>query len=120
MGIATIPTTVIPNFNMSRRLKYFDLIIVSGEIGHEKITGIPFKIALEKMGLTPEEVIVVGDRSDEDMYGAHLLDIRTIKFNFGYWKDRWYQKTAIPDFVITQLSEVLDIIKHINKSEPCK
>ena len=35
--------------------KFFDIIVISGEIGHEKCTGIPFKVALEKLKLSPKK-----------------------------------------------------------------
>ncbi|MFH0929267.1 MAG: HAD family hydrolase [Candidatus Aenigmatarchaeota archaeon] len=46
--------------------RYFDLVIISKDIEAYKSEGIPFKIAMEKMSLKPEECIMVGDNLKED------------------------------------------------------
>ncbi len=59
--------------------KYFDHVVVSEEVGEEKSTTLPFKVALERTGLKPEDVVVVGDRSDEDVYGAKMLGMKAVR-----------------------------------------
>jgi len=62
--------------------KYFDLVVISEEVGEEKSTGLAFKITLDKLNLKPEEVIVVGDSIEEDVAGARLVGIKTVRFDF--------------------------------------
>ena len=97
--------------------KFFDIVVTSGEVGYEKCTGIPFKVALEKLNLSPREVIMVGDRIDEDVVGAKKVGIIAVKFNFGYWKNRWYGKKVKPDFVINSLKELIPLIKNLNSRD---
>jgi len=92
--------------------KYFDLVVISENVGGEKSTTIPFKVALEKLNLNPKEAIMVGDRIDEDVLGAKRIGIKAVKFNWGPWKDTNYEKEKIePDFVIDDLIQLKDILK---------
>jgi HAD superfamily hydrolase (TIGR01549 family) len=61
--------------------KYFSVIIISGEVGYQKPDPEIFNLALRKTGLSPNEVIHVGD-SDDDVNGAisaGILPIRIIR-----------------------------------------
>jgi FMN phosphatase YigB (HAD superfamily) len=93
--------------------KFFDVIIISDEVGREKCTGIPFKVALKKLKLAPSDVIAVNDRLDEDVVGAKKVGIITVKFNFGYWKNKYYGKKIQPDFTINSLNELIPLIKSL-------
>lgn len=55
----------------------FNAIIVSAEAGAKKPDPRIFEIALERTGLSPDEVVHVGD-ADEDIQGARAAGIRPI------------------------------------------
>ncbi len=96
--------------------KYFDLIIISEEVGKQKCTTIPIKIALDKLDLKPEEVVMIGDRTDEDVLGAKKLGMVAVKYNYGAWKDVNYSDENVkPDFIIDDLLELNDILGKLNK-----
>jgi putative hydrolase of the HAD superfamily len=59
-----------------------DYIVTSEEAGVEKPHPFIFKRALTKLGLLPEEVVMIGDNYDKDIVGAHLLGIKS------YWINR--------------------------------
>jgi HAD superfamily hydrolase (TIGR01549 family) len=91
--------------------KYLDLIVISEEVGSEKCTSIPIQFALTKLGLKPNEVIMIGDRIDQDILGAKKLGIKNVKFNFGSHKDLNYSGQEIkPDFEIHNLLQVKKIL----------
>ncbi len=46
--------------------KYFKAIISSDVCGGDKKTGLPFKVAREKLGIPLENMVMIGDREDED------------------------------------------------------
>ena len=98
---------------------YFDLIIISEEIGKQKCTTVPIKVALERLGLRPEEVVMVGDRLDEDIIGAKRLGMVAIKHDYGKWKDVNYSGEDVkPDFVIRDLLELRKILETLeNRKE---
>jgi len=50
--------------------RYFEAILVSGEVGYRKPHSEIFKRALEKIGANPEEVVHVGNSLEEDVKGA--------------------------------------------------
>jgi putative hydrolase of the HAD superfamily len=56
---------------------FFEVIVISGEIGIKKPDPEIFRLALEKTGLGPEEVVYVGD-TEEDVAGARAAAIRPI------------------------------------------
>ena len=96
---------VIDAFNLR---KYFDLIIISEDVGGEKSTTLPFKAALEKLGLKPEEVVMVGDRDDEDIFGAKLLGMKAVKIHGSH---RVFGETRKADYEINDLIELKEILR---------
>ncbi len=54
----------------------FDLIVTSEEAGVEKPDGAIFALALEKLGLPPEDVIMIGDDKRKDIDGAEAIGIK--------------------------------------------
>lgn len=54
----------------------FDLIVTSEEAGAEKPDAAIFGLALQKLGLSPGETIMVGDDKIKDINGAHTLGIK--------------------------------------------
>lgn len=88
--------------------KYFDLIVISEDVGAEKSTTIPFKVALEKLDLKPEEVVMVGDRGDEDILGAKLLGMKAVKVPGSHGV---FGETRKADYEINDLIELKEILK---------
>ena len=96
--------------------EYFDLVVASEELGKQKCTTVPLKVALDKLGLKPEEVLMIGDRTDEDILGAKKLGMIAVKHDYGLWKDVNYSGEDVkPDFVINDLLELKDILDEINE-----
>ena len=64
---------------------YFEFLIASGTVGFEKPDSRIFELALKKAGVSPEEIVHVGDDYEADYLGAEntgligvLLDRRNI------------------------------------------
>lgn len=70
---------------------YFDLIVISGDDTKEtKPSPEPFLYILEQLQVTPEEVLMVGDKPEVDLQGAYDLGMKTLllKGDYGsHWKD---------------------------------
>ena len=88
--------------------RFFDLIVISEDVGAEKSSTIPFKVALEELGLKPEEVVMVGDRDDEDIFGAKMLGMETVKINRS---SQVFGETRKADYEIDDLIELKEILK---------
>lgn len=60
-------------------LQYIDVIVTSEEVGKEKPSTQVFQTIINKLGIPPESIIMVGDNFDKDIMGANKLNI------FSYW-----------------------------------
>ncbi len=58
--------------------RYFDTVIVAEEAGVGKPDPRPFHLALERLDLSPEEVVMVGNDARRDVGGADAAGIRAI------------------------------------------
>lgn len=57
---------------------YIDVLVTSEETGVEKPNPECFKLALEKVGHTTSEALVIGDSYERDIVGALALNIRSL------------------------------------------
>jgi len=71
----------IPKLNELDFEKYFDVLVTSAEAGVAKPDKRIFEIALEKLSVSPDEAVVIGDSFDKDIVGAHNAGIRSIWLN---------------------------------------
>ena len=62
-------------------IKYFDQIIISGEVGVAKPSKEIFDIACKRMNALPEECIMVGDKYEIDIMGAINAGLTAIWVN---------------------------------------
>ncbi len=88
--------------------KYFEMILVEGELGFGKPDARIYRLALSALGLKPEQTYMVGDNLSWDVEAPQELGIRAI------WIDRKRTglpigSTAAPHRVIRDISEVLNI-----------
>ena len=91
-------------------LKYFDFVVASAEEGVAKPDRRIFEIALERASCKPENVVMIGDRVDNDIVPAKKMGMQTvwIKQGFGkYWQIRGEDEQA--DYVVADLNELVDI-----------
>ena len=57
---------------------YFDAVIVSGEAGVGKPNPRIFALALERLGVRPDEAVMVGDNPARDIVGAQRAGVRAV------------------------------------------
>ncbi|WP_150267973.1 HAD family hydrolase [Paenibacillus tepidiphilus] len=58
--------------------EYFKAIVISGEVGIRKPDPAIYKLALERMGTTPEQTLFIGDHPVNDIWGAGKAGMTTI------------------------------------------
>jgi putative hydrolase of the HAD superfamily len=90
---------------------YFEQIIISGAFGRGKPDATIFEHALEKMNLSKDEAIMVGDNLMTDILGASRVGMKSVWIN-RHDKER---NEVIPDFEITHLEELYSILDELNK-----
>ncbi len=93
---------------------FFDAVITFDDTGETKPSPKPFILALEKLKVKPEESIMVGDWPERDISGGAKIGMKTVFARYG---DVFRTKNSGADFEIDDISEILDIIEHLNKND---
>lgn len=60
---------------------FVDELVVSGEVGVSKPDSEIFQVALDRLGVAPDETVMVGDSWAADVEGARAMGIRPVWFN---------------------------------------
>ena len=102
-GVAMEQRTKITRFGLDC---YFPVCLIEGELGYGKPDQRFFKMALDKLGVMPNQAWMIGDDLERDIAGAQAAEI------FSVWHD--YGKAGlpegskiIPDRIINNLTELL-------------
>lgn len=99
-----------------------DLIVISDEIGIKKPNPELFNYWLKKFRVTGQETIYIGDRIDKDIVPANLNNIHSVYLHRGGKYDLSHVDLKIrgslkPDYEISDLNELFDIIDDINNKK---
>ncbi|GAI52481.1 unnamed protein product, partial [marine sediment metagenome] len=93
---------------------YFDVIVISEEVGIEKPDKQVFQVALDKLGVEAENAVMVGNRIDADIVGANRVGMKSVWFR---WNDRYEETVGSeeekPNFIIKSLAELPSILSSI-------
>ena len=91
---------------------YFDVIVISEELGVEKPDREIFVAALAKLGVKPENAVMVGNRIDSDIIGANRVGMKSIlfKWNTRYYNELMTSEEEKPNFIIGSLYELPDLL----------
>lgn len=90
---------------------HFDPVVTFDDTGARKPDPKPFRVALERMGLAPDEVLMVGDWPERDVVGAKGAGIRTVHARYG---DTFGTVHSDADFTIDSIRDLLPIIDGLN------
>lgn len=86
---------------------YLDMIVGSDTTPERKPSAVPIQYALSKLGIKPEEAVIIGD-SNFDIQAGKAAGIRTIAVTYGF-RQREVLKDA--DFIVDSMPELMDILK---------
>ncbi|MHC1604890.1 MAG: HAD family hydrolase [Candidatus Methanofastidiosia archaeon] len=90
---------------------YFDVVIISEEVGIEKPYQGIFEAALSKLGVNAKEAVMVGNRIDADILGANRFGMKSVWFRWNTrYSDAIDTSQGIPDFIINNSSELLSLL----------
>jgi len=92
--------------------QYFDVVVTSGDVKKQKDTKTPFKSALNKLGIKPEEALMVGDRIERDVNTAKKMGIQTCYARYGVENPPARGKSGA-DFEIDDFAELLEVVKKV-------
>jgi putative hydrolase of the HAD superfamily len=88
-----------------------DVAVFSSEVGRRKPDPAPFRAALERLGVEPQEALHVGDRLYEDVLGASRLGIRTVQAL--WFRADEHADGAEPDHQAFTQMDVLNIARRL-------
>jgi HAD superfamily hydrolase (TIGR02253 family) len=85
--------------------KYFDVVISFEDTGKEKPSTEPFKAALKRLKVKPEECLMVGDNPHRDIAGAKKLGMKTCLALYGRVK----KSKEKADFEINKIEDIIKL-----------
>ncbi len=87
-------------------LKYFDLVVGSDTTSERKPSAIPVIYVFTKLGVNPDESIIVGD-SNYDIEAGKKAGLKTVAVTYGY-RGRQYLIDA--DYIIDSMKDLLTLL----------
>lgn len=92
--------------------KYFDVTIVSADIGYRKPHPQIFQMALEKLHISPQEAVMIGDVPAYDIAGSKILGMKSILVNYLESTEGKKNLTDIqPDAIAHKITDIPNIIE---------
>jgi putative hydrolase of the HAD superfamily len=87
---------------------YFDVVLAYEDTHERKPHPKPFLLALNRLGVNPNEAIMVGDWAERDMVGASKVGMKTVFARYG---NRFDTKNSGADYEIDSISELIHILE---------
>jgi putative hydrolase of the HAD superfamily len=89
--------------------RFFDVVVVSATVNKRKPSPEIFQKALEKLGVSAENAVFVGDTADADIIGAKAAGMKTIFIERRFQEEA---EQACPNQTIKSLSELTRALKN--------
>ncbi|UCD92021.1 MAG: HAD family hydrolase [Methanobacteriota archaeon] len=102
LGLITNTSWRLPKDEVENLSRFFSVITTSYEHGFRKPHPSIFLVTLEKLGVSPDNAIHVGD-SEADVVGARKVGMKSAFIKRG-------EKDMVADFVLSSLGDVLEIL----------
>jgi putative hydrolase of the HAD superfamily len=95
----------------------FDVVVTYEDTLQRKPHPEPFRRVLDRLGLAPEEALMVGDWPERDVIGAKALGMKTVFARYG---DTFgtQEGASGADFDITDVMDLLEIVDRFNRKVP--
>lgn len=109
VGIITNGPSILQHHKLdtSGLRKYFDIVVVSGDLDIHKPDPEIFTYTADKLGVKPEECIYVGDNPVNDIQGATGAGMKAIRMNYGWFKDKDLRED------VPVIEEIIDVLKYV-------
>jgi putative hydrolase of the HAD superfamily len=89
----------------------FDTVVTFDDTRVRKPAPEPFLEALKRLGVRPEESLMVGDWAERDVVGAKQVGMKTVFARYG---DTFGTLVSNADYAIDDVAEVVEIVKKEN------
>ncbi|MBN2469097.1 MAG: HAD family hydrolase [Anaerolineae bacterium] len=90
---------------------YLECAFFSADVAAWKPAPVVFQMALDALGLRPEEALYVGDHPYFDVYGAQQAGLRGVWVRSAEWALRQPDLEITPDAILDRLPDLLDVIE---------
>ncbi|HLF54486.1 MAG TPA: TIGR02253 family HAD-type hydrolase [Candidatus Nanoarchaeia archaeon] len=95
----------------------FDTVVAFDDTGQKKPNSEPFRKAIEKFGVLPEEVLHIGDWPDKDVAGAKALGMLAAFAKYGFSAPMTSSHKLKPisvkaDYELNSIEELLEIVEN--------
>ena len=90
---------------------FFDVVITLDDSGERKPSAKPFQMALDRMGLRPEETVMIGDWPERDVVGAQQIGMKTAFARYG---DTFGTLQSGADWDLDDIYQLVGIINEFN------
>ena len=94
-------------------LELLDVRAYTSNMSHSKPHATAFRHVLERLGVSPEQALMVGDRPIDDVWGAQQIGMR------GVWRPHPGSPPlgeVVPDAVISRLSELPELVRRLSQA----
>lgn len=85
---------------------FFDVVVTYEDTNTLKPEKLPFEKALALLNVNADEVLMIGDSIEKDIFGAKRMGMKTALAAYGTVKE-----TKEADYIIKDISELLEILK---------
>lgn len=105
---------------------HFDHVLTFDDTGARKPDPLPFQMALDELGVRPDQAVMIGDWPTRDVTGAKDLGLHTVWARYGDkappYKDPSLAAgetaaAAEADFAVDDLAQLLDVLDKLNGQE---
>ncbi len=105
----------------SLRLQHtFDVVLTFDDTEHRKPSPVPFRMALEALGVEASRAVMIGDWPERDIVGGSGAGLHTVYAKYGDTYESGDRKEKGPsgaEFEIDDLLELLDVLDRLNAGE---
>jgi putative hydrolase of the HAD superfamily len=91
--------------------EFFDFVVALEDTGRLKPSKLPFRQAIKRLGVKPEEILFVGDNPRKDIRGAKAMGMKTALAEYG----QVVKAKANPDFLLKSPADLLAIAEKENR-----
>lgn len=89
----------------------FDSVVTFEDTRERKPNPAPFRLVLKRLGVDPNDALMVGDWAERDVVGAKSLGMKTVFARYG---DTFNTKESGADFDVDDVFELVAIVDQLN------
>lgn len=93
----------------------FDAVVTFDDTGERKPSPSPFREVLGRLGVEPQEALMVGDWAERDVVGGRSLGMKTVFARYG---DTFGTQVSGADFDVDDIWELVAIVDRLNAGGP--